>query len=61
MASGLSLAGNEEARKGGHTVFALKLLTFYKERQAWAGAFRVYTGTDKEACRSTPLLQMNDD
>lgn len=39
MASGLSLASNEEASKGCYTVFALKLLIFYKERQAWAKAF----------------------
>lgn len=57
MASGLGLASNEEASKGCPTVLALKLLTLCKERQAWAEAFRVYTGTDKEACRSRPLLQ----
>lgn len=43
----LSLAGNEEARKGGHAVFALKHLTFREEKQARAKAFRVCTGHDK--------------
>lgn len=57
MASGLGLASNEEASKGCPTVLALKLLTLCKERQAWAEAFRVYTGTDRDACRSRPLLQ----
>ena len=56
--SDLSAAGNEEAGKGGHAVLALKHLLFCKKKQAWAGAFRVYTvhdkywttGRDKETC-----------
>ena len=45
--SDLSAAGNEEDSKGGHVVLALKHLLFFKKKQAWAGAFRVYIGPDK--------------
>lgn len=64
--SDLNAAGNEEAfSKGGHVVLALGTsLLFCKKKQAWAGAFRVYTGHDSAGLtggdRETwflPLLQ----